>query len=284
MSELTTRILLALFGIPLTLGLIYAGGWIFVAALGGVAGIGAWELFRMARAAGNEPLDTPGIILAASVPLMVHASYLGVFRMTLTIALIIFMALLASVIWVRGTARKPLISFALTIVGVIYAAQVSYMYPLRYHDYAVGALAGTMLVMFPIAVTWATDTGAYAFGRMLGKHKLIPSVSPAKTVEGALGGLLIAVLGAWLYVEFLLKPFAHLSMLPLSIVAFGLIVGVVGQIGDLAESLLKRDAGVKDSSKLLPGHGGILDRFDSVLFVLPVAYLLLGYLLLPSPT
>ena len=284
MSELTTRILLALFGIPLTLGLIYAGGWVFVAALGGVAGIGAWELFRMSRVAGNEPLDTAGIILAASVPLMVHASYLGVFRMTLTVALIIFMTLLASVIWVRGTARKPLISFALTIVGVIYAAQVSYMYPLRYHDYAVGALAGTMLVMFPIAVTWATDTGAYAFGRMLGKHKLIPSVSPAKTVEGALGGLLIAVVGAWLYVQFLLKPFAHLSMLPLSIVAFGLIVGFVGQVGDLAESLLKRDAGVKDSSKLLPGHGGILDRFDSLLFVLPIAYLLLGYMLLPSPT
>lgn len=284
MSELTTRILLALFGIPLTLGLIYAGGWIFVAALGGVAGIGAWELFRMARVAGNEPLDTAGIILAASVPLMVHASYLGVFRMTLTVALIIFMTLLASVIWVRGTARKPLISFALTIVGVIYATQVSYMYPLRYHDYAVGALAGTMLVMFPIAVTWATDTGAYAFGRMFGRHKLIPSVSPAKTIEGALGGLLISVLGAWLYVQFLLKPFAHLSMLPLSIVAFGLIVGFVGQVGDLAESLLKRDAGVKDSSKLLPGHGGILDRFDSLLFVLPVAYLLLGYMLLPSPT
>jgi phosphatidate cytidylyltransferase len=283
-SELTTRILLALFGIPLTLGLIYAGGWIFVAALGGVAGIGAWELFRMSRVAGNEPLDTAGIILAALVPLMVHASYLGVFRMTLTVALIIFMTLLASVIWVRGTARKPLISFALTIVGVIYAAQVSYMYPLRYHDYAVGALAGTMLVMFPIAVTWATDTGAYAFGRMFGKHKLIPSVSPAKTVEGALGGLLIAAVGAWLYVQFLLKPFAHLSMLPLSIVAFGLIVGFVGQVGDLAESLLKRDAGVKDSSKLLPGHGGILDRFDSLLFVLPIAYLLLGYMLLPSPT
>jgi phosphatidate cytidylyltransferase len=282
-SELATRILLALFGIPLTLGLIYAGGWIFVAALGGVGAIGAWELFRMSRHAGHEPLDNAGIVLAASMPLLVHASYLGVFRMTLTIALIIFMALLASVIWFRGTARKPLVSFALTVVGVIYASQVAYMYPLRYHQYAVGALAGTVLVMFPIAVTWATDTGAYAFGRMFGKHKLIPSVSPAKTIEGALGGLIIAVLGAWLYVQFLLEPLASLSLIPLGILAFGIIVGVVGQTGDLVESMLKRDAGVKDSSKLLPGHGGILDRFDSLLFVLPVAYLLLGYLLIPKP-
>ena len=137
--------------------------------------------------------------------------------------------------------------------------------------------------MFPIAVTWATDTGAYAFGRMFGKHKLIPSVSPSKTVEGAVGGLVVATLGTWLYVTFLLKPFAHLSLTSMGIVVLAVAVGIVGQIGDLAESLLKRDAGVKDSSKLLPGHGGILDRFDSLLFVLPVAYLLLSHLLLPAP-
>ena len=283
MSELTTRILLALGGIPLTLGLIYAGSWIFVAALGAVAAIGAWELFRMARAGGNEPLDNAGIVLAASIPLFVHASYLGVFRVSLTAAVVVFMMLLASVIWLRGTSRKPLVTLGVTVAGIIYPSLVTYMYPLRYHDYAVGALAGTVLVMFPIAVTWATDTGAYAFGRMLGKHKLIPSVSPSKTVEGAMGGLLMAVLGTWAYVQFLMQPMAQLSMLPIGIIAFGLLVGVVGQLGDLAESLLKRDAGVKDSSRLLPGHGGILDRFDSLLFVLPVAYLLLGQLLVPSP-
>lgn len=283
MSELTTRILLALVGIPLTLGLIYAGGWVLVAALGGVAGIGAWELFRMARVAGNEPLDTAGIVLAASVPLFVHASYLGVYGATLTGAVIVFLMLLASVIWLRGPSRKPLVALGITVVGVIYPSLVTYIYPLRHHDYAVGALAGTMLVMLPVAVTWATDTGAYAFGRMFGRHKLIPSVSPAKTVEGAMGGLLIAVVGAWAYVQFLLEPFAQLSLAPLGIIVFGIIVGVVGQVGDLAESLLKRDAGVKDSSRLLPGHGGILDRFDSLLFVLPVAYLLLGRLLVTAP-
>ncbi|MGK2960686.1 MAG: phosphatidate cytidylyltransferase [Gemmatimonadaceae bacterium] len=283
MSELTRRLLLSLIGIPVTLGLIYAGGWIFVAALGGVAAIISWELFRMARHAGHEPMDTAGIFIAACIPLAVHAGYLGVFRVSLTIAMLVFMALLASVVWVRGPARKPLVAFALTVVGIVYPALVTYMYPLRYHNYAVGAVAGTVLVMMPITVTWATDTGAYAFGRMFGKHKLIPSVSPAKTIEGALGGLVAAVLFTWIYVTFILEPLAQLSVLTTGILIFGIAIAVVGQTGDLVESLLKRDAGVKDSSQLLPGHGGFLDRFDSLLFALPVAYLLLGNLLVPAP-
>jgi phosphatidate cytidylyltransferase len=282
-NELTRRILFALVGAPLTIGLIYAGGWIFTAALGAVAAIGAWELVRMARAGGSEPLDIPAIAFAAIIPLLVHAAYLGVYRVTLTEAILAFLALLASVIWLRGVSRKPLVSFSVTIAAIIYPSLVAYMYPLRYHDYAIGALAGTVLVMFPIAVTWATDTGAYAFGRMFGRHKLIPSVSPSKTIEGALGGLVLSILGTWAYVALLLKPLAHLSLTSAGIVVVAIVIGVVGQIGDLAESLLKRDAGVKDSSKLLPGHGGILDRFDSLLFVLPVAYLLLSNLLLPAP-
>ena len=283
MSELTRRVLFALVGAPLTVALIFIGGWVFAAALSAVAAIGAWELLRMARAGGSEPLEIPGIALAAAIPLAVHASYLGVFQATLTMAVLVFIALLASVIWARGVERKPLVSFGVTLACIIYPALVAYMYPLRYHPYAVGALAGTVLVMFPVLVTWATDTGAYAFGRMFGKHKLIPTVSPAKTVEGAIGGLIVAILGAWIYAQFLLKPFAQLGLSPIGIVVFGIAIGVVGQLGDLAESLLKRDAGVKDSSKLLPGHGGILDRFDSLLFVLPVAFLLLSSLLLPAP-
>jgi phosphatidate cytidylyltransferase len=282
-SELTRRILFALVGAPVTIALVYAGGWIFTAALGAISALGAWELFRMSREGGNEPLDTAGVVIAACIPLFVHASYVGAFRVTITAGVMIFLALSAGVIWARGTSRRPLVSLALTIAGIIYPALVTYMYPIRYHDYAVGALAGTVLVMFPITVTWATDTGAYAFGRMLGRHRLMPSVSPAKTIEGAVGGVVLAAVAAWLYVHFLLRPVAHLSMLPIGVVAFAIVIAVVAQVGDLAESLFKRDAGVKDSSKILPGHGGILDRFDSLLFVLPVAYVLLGHLLLVAP-
>lgn len=283
MSELPKRVIFALIGAPLMIALIYFGGWILAAALGAVSAIGAWGLFRMAQEAGHEPLENSGIVLAASIPLMVHATYLGVFRATVTVAVLIFLTLTAGVIWARGTQRKPLVSFAITVVGIVYPALVTYMYPIRYHDYVIDARAGTILLMLPIALTWATDTGAYFVGRSIGRHKLIPSVSPAKTIEGAVGGVAIAVLAAWLYVMFLLKPFAQLSMLPVGLTLFAIIISCVAQVGDLAESLFKRDAGVKDSSRLLPGHGGILDRFDSLLFVLPVAYVLLGYFLKAAP-
>jgi phosphatidate cytidylyltransferase len=282
-NELAKRVLFALVGAPLTIAIIYFGGWILATALGVIAALGAWELYRMSGAAGNEPLETAGIVIAASVPLMVHATYLGVFRVTVTVAAMIFLALAAGVIWARGKARKPLVSLALTVTGIIYPALVTYMYPIRYHDYVIDARAGTALLMLPIALTWATDTGAYFSGRMLGRHKLIPSVSPAKTVEGAVGGVIVAVIAAWLYVMFILRPVAQLSMLPASLTLFAILISVVAQVGDLVESLFKRDAGVKDSSRLLPGHGGILDRFDSLLFVLPAAYVLLGYFLKAAP-
>jgi phosphatidate cytidylyltransferase len=275
--------LFALVGAPLTIALIYFGGWILATALGVIAALGAWELYRMTRTAGNDPLETAGIVIAASVPLMVHATYLGVFRVTITVAVMILLALTGGVIWARGTTGKPLVTLALTVTGIVYPALVTYMYPIRYHDYAIGAREGTILLMLPILLTWATDTGAYFFGRALGRHKLIPSVSPAKTVEGAVGGVVVAVVAAWLYVMFLLEPFAQLSMVPVGLVVFAIVISVVAQIGDLAESLFKRDAGVKDSSRLLPGHGGILDRFDSLLFVLPVAYVMLGYFLQAAP-
>ena len=283
MNELAKRVLFALVGAPLTIALIYFGGWILATALGVIAALGAWELYRMTRTAGNDPLETAGIVIAASVPLMVHATYLGVFRVTITVAVMILLALTGGVIWARGTTGKPLVTLALTVTGIVYPALVTYMYPIRYHDYAIGAREGTILLMLPILLTWATDTGAYFFGRALGRHKLIPSVSPAKTVEGAIGGVVVAVVAAWLYVMFLLEPFAQLSMVPVGLVVFAIVISVVAQIGDLAESLFKRDAGVKDSSRLLPGHGGILDRFDSLLFVLPVAYVMLGYFLQAAP-
>jgi len=137
--------------------------------------------------------------------------------------------------------------------------------------------------MFPILLTWATDVGAYAFGRLLGSHKLMPSVSPGKTIEGAFGGLVLAILIALLYVSYVLHPMAQLSLRPLAIVVFAVCISAVAQVGDLAESLIKREAGIKDSSTLIPGHGGVLDRFDSLLFVLPVAVLLLRAMLIPAP-
>jgi phosphatidate cytidylyltransferase len=141
------------------------------------------------------------------------------------------------------------------------------------------------LLLLPVFVTWASDIGAFAVGRTMGRNKLIPSVSPGKTIEGAIGGLLASMLVAWLYTQFLLRPTAHLGFRynPFGVLLFGAIVSIAAQIGDLAESLFKREAGVKDSSSLIPGHGGVLDRFDSLFFVMPVAYVLLGAMLTWAP-
>jgi phosphatidate cytidylyltransferase len=140
---------------------------------------------------------------------------------------------------------------------------------------------GGVLLVFPLVVTWASDIGAYFVGRTIGGRKLIPSVSPGKTVAGAVGGLVTSMLVAWAYAHWVLVPVAQLGFTPWGALLFGTLISAAAQVGDLFESLIKRESGMKDSSHIIPGHGGILDRFDSLIFVLPVAYLLLGWLPLP---
>lgn len=283
MSELTRRIIFAVIAAPASIAVIYFGDWALASVLSILAGLAAWELFRIARETGALPLEPGGIALAALLPVAVHGQRLGVYTLTLHAIIAMTLVLFASTIWLRGPAGKPLSSVAITIFGVTYAGLFSYVYALRYHGYAVGAGAGTILVVLPIVLTWATDVGGYAFGRALGKRKLIPAVSPGKTVEGAVGALGLTIVICLLYVRFLMMPYAQLGLTIQGAVLFAIVISVAAQIGDLAESLLKREAGVKDSSRIIPGHGGILDRFDSLLFVMPIAFLLLGRLLLPVP-
>ncbi len=283
MSELTRRILFAVIAAPAGIAVIYFGNWILATLLAVLAALGAWELFRMSREAGTVALEPAGIALAALIPIAVHAERLGVYHLPLTGIIAMVLLLFASTIWLRGPAAKPLPTTAITVFGIVYAGLISYVYALRYHSYAIGAGAGTIVAVLPIMLTWATDVGAYASGRMFGKRKLIPSISPGKTVAGSVGGLIVAVIVCLLYVRFLLMPYAQLALTLQGSILFAIVISAAAQVGDLAESLLKREAGVKDSSLLLPGHGGILDRFDSLLFTLPVAYLLLGRLMLPIP-
>jgi phosphatidate cytidylyltransferase len=282
-SELTRRIIFAVIAAPASIAIIYFGDWALTIVLSVLAALAAWELFRIARATGATPLEPAGIALAALIPLAVHAQRLGLYTLSLTTLIALVLLLFASTIWLRGPSGRPLSSVAITSFGVLYSSLFSYVYALRYHDYAVGAGAGTILVVLPILLTWATDVGAYAVGRTMGSRKLIPSVSPGKTVEGALGGLALAVVICLLYVKFLMMRYAQLAMTIQGAILFAIVVSVAAQTGDLAESLLKREAGVKDSSRIIPGHGGILDRFDSLLFALPIAFLLLSKLLLPAP-
>ena len=284
MSEFTKRVLVTIVGVPVAIGVLLAGDWVLAGILAILAGVAAWEFFRLARGAGHAPIAALGIPFAAVLPLAAHARVLGLWTPPAALIPIVVSGLFAAALWGRGVGGRPLGAVATTITGVIYAGgSLSYAYLTRHHPYTVDARGGAALVLLPFVLTWTSDTGAYLVGRAVGRRKLMPSISPGKTVEGALGALVLTMLVAWLFVEHVLRPQAQLAMRPAAALAFGLLISVAVQLGDLAESMLKREARVKDSSTIFPGHGGVLDRCDGLLFALPLAYLLLDVLLLPAP-
>jgi len=273
---------------------VFYGGWALAALLAIISALAAWEFFRIARAAGLTPLEDVGIPLAGVVPLFVHARYLRLYELPLSGMAVAVLVILAITLFVRGVNGRPLGAAAATILGVVYTGgMLSFGYAIRYHPYVIESVraplgrvavtAGGLLLLLPLSLTWASDIGAYFFGRAFGKRKLMPSVSPGKTIAGAIGGLATTLLVGWLYARFVLTPSAQLAFVRGGILIFALLVSVAAQIGDLFESLIKREAGMKDSSHIIPGHGGVLDRFDSLLFVLPVAYVLFNTLLVWAP-
>lgn len=300
MSELTRRVLFAVIAAPLGIWILLAGDWPLAALLAVVSALAAWEFFRIARAAGATPLADVGTALAGLVPLAVHASFLELYTVQPSHAAVVLLVLLASTIWLRGVTGRPILAASATLLGVLYTGGLlSFAYSLRYHDTVryydavpggsalhvagVTISPGGALVLMPVFLTWASDIGGFFVGRTVGGPKLIPAISPSKTVSGAVGGLLASILVAWLGARFLLRPAAQLGFTPVGVILFGAIISVAAQIGDLFESLMKREAGVKDSSRLIPGHGGVLDRFDSLFFALPTAQLLADWLLIPAP-
>ncbi|MDF1504693.1 phosphatidate cytidylyltransferase [Roseisolibacter sp. H3M3-2] len=283
MSELAKRVASALVGAPVALACIWFGDAALATLLAAIAGAGAWEFYRMAALAGGAPLARTGIVLAAALPLVAHAHVLRLATPAPAAALLVVLAILSVAIWRRGVTGKPLLAVATTVLGVAYVGgPMAYGYLLRYFDWAVGRGAGAAILLLPVLCTWASDIGAYFVGRTLKGPKLIPAVSPGKTISGAVGGLAASAALAAAYAPFVLRPVAQLGFAPGRALLFGVLVSVAAQLGDLVESLLKRDAGVKDSSHLIPGHGGVLDRVDSLLFVLPVSYVVLRALLLPA--
>ena len=280
MSELTKRVLFAVAAIPVVAAAVLLGGAPLAVLLSVASALAAWEYSRLAIAAGQRPMTGWLIALAALLPLATHAVRLGLWVPPLPVVALLAPLLLAVAMWTRGADGRPLEATATTIFGAWYTGgMLSFAYALRYHRFAVGAVAGALLLMLPLVLTWLNDSGAYFFGKRFGRTKLMPSVSPGKTVAGAVGAVLTCVIGTWAYFKFLLAPYGGLGLTWVSMLTFGVALSVAAQVGDLAESLLKRQAGVKDSSTLIPGHGGVLDRIDSLLFTIPIAYVLLDLLL-----
>jgi phosphatidate cytidylyltransferase len=275
-SETATRTAVAAVGIPIAVAAMYLGGWALAALLALCAVLAARELFRMAEKKRALPLDAVGLAGAAGlIALAAVEPARGIDTPLLNAGLVaVVLAALTASIWQRGVAGEPLLSVSVTVLGAVYPALLMFALFLRHLPDGLGEvepLHGTALLLFPVVLTWLSDTFAYFAGRLWGKKKLIPKVSPGKTVAGSLGAVIGTPLAAVGY-SLLLQRFPTWRMGIGEALAFGILVSVAAQVGDLAESLLKRDVGVKDSGKLLPGHGGALDRFDSLFFTLPLGY------------
>jgi phosphatidate cytidylyltransferase len=283
-SEFWKRLAFSVVGVPTVIWLVWLGGAPLAIFISVVSALAAYEFYRLAIGAGSKPLWGHGVIFSAAIPLFLYARQLGLWVPDVAIIMLLVLELLAVALWVRGSQGKPLEVVSITLLGVFYTGgMMSFAFALRYHPYAIGAAAGTAVVALPFVLTWGTDIGGYVFGRLIGGRKLMPAVSPGKTIAGAVGGLVLAIVIAVFYERYTLRPRSQLGMHSLDVILFAVLVSVAGQVGDLVESMLKREAGVKDSSHLIPGHGGMLDRIDSLLFTLPVSYVLLGWLLIPVP-
>lgn len=272
-SETRTRVLVAIPGVIVALGAIYVGGWILAALLALIAALTAREIFLMAARKAPRPLAWLGMAGAAALVLGAGAApHDGLDNPLPAIVLILLtLVVCAAAIWARGVEGEPLLSVSTTVFGSGYASLVAFGLYLRHLPDGRDPLHGSAILFAPVLLTWASDTFAYFGGRAMGKHKLIPKVSPGKTVEGALSAVVGTIAVGAAYAVFLAR-FGSWVPTPLEGALFGLLVSVAAQTGDLAESAWKRDVGVKDSGTLLPGHGGALDRFDSLLFTLPLGY------------
>ena len=274
LPNLAKRVLFAVVAIPVVIAAVWFGGDALALLLAVASALAAWELTRLARAAGYTPFSGAAIAMAGLLPIAVRGYVIGAFAPPLlALGFMVLLALVAAMLFRRAPDQHPLGAAAITFFAVLYTGgTLSFAYGLRYHMYTISAAAGTALLVFPLVITWVTDTAAFFAGRAFGRRKLMPTVSPQKTVEGALGGLIAAMLVAWGYMLWVLVPAASLAMRPVVAVLVGAAISIAAQIGDLAESLLKREAGMKDSSQLIPGHGGVLDRLDSLFFAIPAAF------------
>lgn len=263
--------------VPLVLAVTYAGGLLFAVFVAVLAALGAFEFTAMAGRAGWHPGRILAVAGAAAVCLSFHLGIGAAPGAVLTGALAVVLVERLTV----SSREHYFADVASTILPIVYCGWLLGHFiwlrnpPAGLSDaYAGGRLdGGTVAVYLALVLTWTYDSAAYLAGSLAGRHKLIPRISPSKTVEGLIGGLAgsaLAGLACWAtFASFLGGPEAALV---------GLAIGAVAQLGDIAESMLKRSTGAKDSSNLIPGHGGFLDRFDSLLFTGPAVCLYLLYL------
>jgi phosphatidate cytidylyltransferase len=240
---------------PFAAVVVWGPPWVWDLLVLGVSALAQWEFTRMFRRGGVGAFPVLGLCGG----LAVSASFLIPDGVPVALTLVVLAVLAAGITARESIAWEPA---AVTLVGVCYVNLL-----LGHAVWLRGLHEGVAWVLFLVTVTWVGETAAYAVGSALGRHKLAPRVSPGKTVEGAVAQLTASAVAAVI---------AHALLLPgrpaWQGAGLGLLLGVVAQVGDLVESLLKRSIGAKDSGEIIPGHGGILDRVDGLLFCTPVLF------------
>ena len=269
-----SRVLTSVAIIACTLSVVIFSEYIiYPVALAVLAVAAIFEILRVMGAEKMLPLSIPAYILGAVFPVLSYYVNSGlVLKFLLIFAAVIYLYLM----WSMGVSifSKGKISFskiAEVFTSVVYVA-VSFtsLSLIRYTRDRVGVFS----VALVFVICWICDVFAFAVGSLMGKHKLIPEVSPKKTVEGAIGGVVFSAIFCLIYGGVIDLFFDHVTVNYLCLFIFGAVLSVVSQLGDLVASLIKREYGIKDYGKIFPGHGGIMDRFDSVLAVSTILMML----------
>ncbi|MCP4145247.1 MAG: phosphatidate cytidylyltransferase [bacterium] len=270
-ADIIPRLAVILVGLPLLVLVADWGKLPFMAVVSVLVLLGSREFYLMMEAKGYRPYKIIGMLCSVMICWYVYHG-----SVTLSLLLTMTMILIMTAELFRRDPAHSLAHIAVTLFGVLYVGWLgSHLILLRQLPIELGEIdysAGATMVGLAAVVTWACDSGAYLFGISFGKKPLLPRISPKKTVEGGIGGLFSSALVGAVYCIFFIDFIS-----PLEGGLLGLVGGVLGQVGDMVESLLKRDAGLKDTADILPGHGGILDRFDSLLFTAPFFYYYLHY-------
>lgn len=262
--SLGQRIITALIAIPVVLAIVWLGGWWAFAAATIVVILGAYELHRMMLHEGYHPLIL--ISLALSVLFLVAAMLPQLRLLLLESGLVIALLVTFPLLFFRKKLEGAMVDWSLTLAIAIYLGWPLSLFPLL-RGFQVGISPGFWWVLTVLLGVWGFDTGAFFTGHFIGRHKLAPNISPAKTWEGVIGGMILSITAALLFTTLPLGVPWYLAIL------LGILIGVAATLGDLAESLIKRQTHVKDSGQIMPGHGGILDRIDSMLFAVIVVYI-----------
>ncbi len=290
MSELAKRVAVAAVGIPTVLATAWVGGWPLGLLLGFFSAWAAHECFRFAHLKQVEPISWIGVPAApAFVLLAVWRSSFGAFApWALGMIAVMTLATLLAAMLQRGPGRHPFAAAAITVMSPLYVGLPMAFAPLLHAmggeaavDRGVSSgLAGLLFVALPLAATWIGDAAAFFAGTAWGRNraKLAPTISPNKSWVGFWAGLTGGGLAGVLWYLLVLRVFGAEGTAGGfgAATVMGVVLGLAAVLGDLVESLLKREAGVKDSGTFFPGHGGVMDRIDSLIFTIPSAFALLA--------